>query len=241
VDVGVQVCAALEAVHRAGVVHRDVSPGNVLVRPDGRVVLTDFGIARVVGGSAITATGLVVGTPAYMSPEQVRGDPVDGRTDLYSAGCCLYAMLTGRPPFDEDGAVETAHRHLSEPPPPPSDLRPGIPGPLERVVLTALAKDPRDRYPDAGAMRRALLAGAAAPGPGGTGTRGPERSTVRLEVPAPRPTVGRADGVAEPDGAEEAAEPGQGWGRRRLGVVLIVLSVAVLLAVAALVLARLLD
>jgi serine/threonine-protein kinase len=222
VAVGEQVCAALEAVHRAGGVHRDVSPGNILVRPDGRVKLTDFGIARVATGSTITATGLVVGTPAYMSPEQVRGNPVDGRSDLYSAGCCLYAMLTGHPPFGEDGAVETAHRHLGESPPPPSAVRPDLPPPLEHVVLTALAKDPRHRHQDAGAMRRALLAcPVTSPGPPGTG------GTQRAE-PGPHP----------PDGAEQVEERLQGWGRRRLGVVLIVLSVAVLLAVAALVLVR---
>jgi eukaryotic-like serine/threonine-protein kinase len=229
VDLAGQVCAALDAAHRAGLVHRDVTPGNILVRPDGRVKLTDFGIARVVGGATTTAAGSVLGTPAYMSPEQVRGNRVDARSDLYSAGCCVYAMLTGRPPFDAEGAIETAFQHVSQPPPRPSAVQPGVPPALEQVVLTAMAKDPEDRYPDAEAMREAL----AAAGP---------RSTLRVGAPEAA-AAGRGRSAAagrelvgkDPD-APDPEEVDEGVTRRRIGVVLIVLAAAVLLAVAALLL-----
>jgi serine/threonine-protein kinase len=216
VDLGEQVGAALGAAHRAGVVHRDVTPGNVLVTTDGRVKLTDFGIARFAGAASSTAEGLVTGTPAYMSPEQVRGDPVDARSDLYSAGCCLYEMLTGRPPFAGDGPLDTARQRLRRPPPPPSAVRPGIPRAVERVVLTAMAPDPEDRYPDAEAMCRALAA-TREPDPGGPGLRAPD-----LREPDPD----------EPD----LDEPDEGATRRRIGAVLVVVSTAVLLALAALLL-----
>jgi serine/threonine-protein kinase len=226
VDLGVQVGAALGAAHRAGVVHRDVTPGNVLVTVDGRVKLTDFGIARVAGAASATAEGLVTGTPAYMSPEQVRGDPVDARSDLYSAGCCLYEMLTGRPPFTGDGPLDIARQRLRRPPPPPSAVRPGIPRALERVVLTAMALEPEDRYPDAEAMRRALAA-----------TREPDPGEPDREEPDLRQPDLREPDLDEPDLDEaDLDEPDEGATRRRIGAVLIVVSTAVLLALAALLL-----
>lgn len=154
--IGRAVCDALAAAHGARVVHRDVSPGNIILRPDGGVTLADFGIARRGAGAGRTRTGYIVGTPAYLAPEQARGHAVDGRADLYALGCCLFAALTGRPPFTRPDPLTVVLAQLREPPPRPSALRPGIPAGLDDVVLRALAKEPAHRFPDAGAMAAAL-------------------------------------------------------------------------------------
>jgi serine/threonine-protein kinase len=235
-DLGEQVCAALAAAHRAGVVHRDVTPGNVLVRRDGRVKLADFGIALVAGRTAVTAAGLVVGTPAYMSPEQVRGDPVDARSDLYSAGCCLFEVLTGRPPFEGDGPVDTAFQRLRQHPPRASAIRTGIPVQLEQVILTAMALDPADRYPDAHSMCRALVACHAPVHLPGTSGRPAVREPLRAAPSREeRDRIGRD--LSGPDLiGPDLSEPDEGATRRRIGAALIAVSTAVLLVVAVLLL-----
>ena len=146
-----QILSALRFAHRHGIVHRDIKPHNVLVDAEGRVKVTDFGIARA-GTSQMTETGSIVGTAQYLSPEQARGGEVDQRSDLYSLGVVLYELLTGKTPFEGDTPVEVAMKHLSNAPTPPSELRKDIPPELDMVVLRALAKDPNDRYQSADEM-----------------------------------------------------------------------------------------
>jgi eukaryotic-like serine/threonine-protein kinase len=150
-----QILSALRFAHKHGIVHRDIKPHNVLVDREGRVKVTDFGIARA-GTSQMTETGSIVGTAQYLSPEQARGGEVDQRSDLYSLGVVLYELLTGKTPFEGDTPVEIAMKHLSKTPQPPSDLRPDIPHELDLVILRALAKDPEDRYQSADAMEADL-------------------------------------------------------------------------------------
>ncbi|MEW1955024.1 protein kinase [Terrabacter sp. NPDC080008] len=156
VRVAEQVCAALSAAHRAGVVHRDIKPGNVMVRPDGTVKVTDFGIAQAKGLASLTETGTVMGTAAYVAPEQAQGRPSTPATDLYSLGVLLFQMLTGAVPFEGDTPVAVAMRHLDEPMPLPSSRVADLPAKLDEVVTRATAKKPADRYRDADAMADAL-------------------------------------------------------------------------------------
>jgi eukaryotic-like serine/threonine-protein kinase len=146
-----QILAAVGFAHKHGIVHRDIKPHNVLVGPEGRLKVTDFGIARS-GASQMTEVGSIIGTAQYLSPEQARGAPVDQTSDLYSVGIVLYELLTGQVPFTGDTPLEIAMKHLSEPPKPPSELRPDVPHDLDLVVLRALAKDPSDRYASAEEM-----------------------------------------------------------------------------------------
>lgn len=149
---------ALEYSHRAGVIHRDIKPGNIMVTGDGRIKVMDFGIARAVSDSSSTVaeTTAIIGTAAYFSPEQAKGEPVDARTDLYSTGVVLYEMLAGRQPFRGDTPVAVAYQHVSETPQAPSKLNPQVPRALDAVALRALAKDPFSRFPDAATFRTAL-------------------------------------------------------------------------------------
>ena len=152
------ILEALEYSHRAGVVHRDIKPGNVMVAGSGQVKVMDFGIARAVSDSSSTVaeTTAILGTAAYFSPEQAKGEPVDARADLYSAGVVLYELLTGRAPFRGESPVAVAYQHVSETPVPPSELVDTVPRSLDAVALRALAKDPFQRYQDAASFRAAL-------------------------------------------------------------------------------------
>src|SRR5437588_5098791 len=156
IDYTRQILSALEFAHRAGIVHRDIRPHNVIVAPDGRLKGTDFGIARS-GSSQMTEAGAIIGTAQYLSPEQAQGAPVHPSSDLYSVGVVLYEMLTGTVPFTGDTALEIAMKHLNATPEPPSEQkRPAelgeVPHELDLVVLRALAKDPADRYQTAREM-----------------------------------------------------------------------------------------
>src|ERR671925_861396 len=151
IDYARQILAAVGFAHRHGIVHRDIKPHNVVVDADGRLKVTDFGIARS-GASQMTEVGSIIGTAQYLSPEQARGAPVDQRSDVYSVGIVLYEMLTGKVPFTGDTPLEIAMKHLSEVPVPPSELRDDVPDDLDLVVLRALAKDPEDRYQSAEEM-----------------------------------------------------------------------------------------
>jgi beta-lactam-binding protein with PASTA domain/predicted Ser/Thr protein kinase len=151
VDYTRQILGALAFAHRHGIVHRDIKPHNVIVAPDGRLKVTDFGIARS-GSSQMTEAGSIIGTAQYLSPEQARGAPVDPSSDLYSVGIVLYEMLTGTVPFTGDTPLEIAMKHLSTVPEPPSEKRPEVPHDLDSIVLRALAKRPEERYLEAEEM-----------------------------------------------------------------------------------------
>ncbi|SDH56556.1 Stk1 family PASTA domain-containing Ser/Thr kinase [Agrococcus jejuensis] len=154
------ILTALDYSHRAGVVHRDMKPGNVMVTPGGQIKVMDFGIARAVSetSTSVAQTGMILGTAQYFSPEQARGEVVDARTDLYSTGVMLFEMLTGRPPFRGDTAVAVAYQHVSEQPVAPSTLREGISPAMDSVVLKALTKRKEERFQSAEEFRDALEA-----------------------------------------------------------------------------------
>jgi eukaryotic-like serine/threonine-protein kinase len=159
--IGKQVCRALEVAHEEGVIHRDVKPQNLLVDHSGFLKVMDFGIARlaehrVEPGQALTAAGVVVGTPQYMAPEQLFGEPVDGRADLYATGAVLFECVTGRPVFEAPSLVALLARHLDDAPPDPRQLNGDIPESLAGVILRALARKPHDRWPTASHFLHAL-------------------------------------------------------------------------------------
>ena len=182
IDYARQILAALRVAHRQGLVHRDIKPHNVVVDADGRLKVTDFGIARS-GASQMTEVGSIIGTAQYLSPEQARGSPVDQRSDVYSVGIVLYEMLTGTVPFTGDTPLEIAMKHLSEVPVPPSELRDDVPDDLDLVVLRALAKDPEDRYQPAWVRARGR-GGSPCPPRAGRGDRA-RYGTGVLSVPGP--------------------------------------------------------
>ena len=162
-EIVADVCSALEVAHDADIVHRDIKPANVMLTPAGEVKVMDFGIARAAAGSSqtMTQTANVLGTAAYLSPEQARGEHVDARSDLYSTGCLLYELLTGRPPFIGESPVAVAYQHVREDPVPPSQIDEGLDATLDAVVLKAMAKNPANRYQSAALMRADLLRAAA--------------------------------------------------------------------------------
>ncbi|PWH07599.1 Stk1 family PASTA domain-containing Ser/Thr kinase [Brachybacterium endophyticum] len=157
--------SALEYSHQQGIVHRDIKPGNVMITDDGDVKVMDFGIARAVAdATGMTQTQAVMGTAQYLSPEQARGQLVDARSDIYSAACVFYELVTGRPPFTGDSPVSIAYQHVRETPVPPSRFNPAIGPDVDRVILTGLAKDRETRYPSATAFGRdiaSVVAGRA--------------------------------------------------------------------------------
>jgi eukaryotic-like serine/threonine-protein kinase len=151
-----QICFGLAAAHDAGVIHRDLKPGNVLVGERSAVKIIDFGLAKATHAEGLTATGMLMGTPHYMAPEQIRGKVVDARADIYALGALAYHLVTGRPPFSGDNAIAVGFAHLSETPVPPRQLRADVPTAVDRVIVQALAKDPDQRPSGAQAFRQAL-------------------------------------------------------------------------------------
>ncbi len=191
VDLGVQVCAGLEHAHTTGLVHRDIKPGNLLLGESGTVKIADFGIARAAETTRLTQMGSVLGTAAYLSPEQALGEEVTAAADIYSFGCVLYECLTGRTPYVFETLTELAVKHRQEPITPVRERRPEIPEGLEAVVMRSLARNPEYRPPSAAALGQELAATApddvTRPLPKASGVRASE---VRTE-PLRRPTTAR--------------------------------------------------
>ncbi|MHB1354901.1 MAG: protein kinase domain-containing protein [Anaerolineae bacterium] len=167
-----EIANALDYAHRRGVFHRDIKPGNIILRPleagetnkDGlpfQPIVTDFGLAKLAEGGMLSMTGMAMGTPTYMSPEQCEGKTVDGRTDIYALGIVLYELVTGRVPFNVKTLTEAIHAHTQEPPPPPRSINPSIPSQVEEIILKALAKSVDQRYASASQMEQALRAASS--------------------------------------------------------------------------------
>ncbi|MFI2706763.1 serine/threonine-protein kinase, partial [Nocardioides sp. CER28] len=177
-DLLAQAGDALATAHAAGIVHRDVKPANLLVTPDRKLKITDFGIARALSSAAVTGTGAVMGTPQYLSPEQARGEVATPASDVYGLGVVAYECLAGRRPFEKETAVATALSHLNDPVPPLPDT---VPADLAAVVMRALAKKPAERFPDAAAFAAALR---GEPGPG----EAPTQVVAPMMAPPPDAT-----------------------------------------------------
>ncbi|HEY9327806.1 MAG TPA: serine/threonine-protein kinase, partial [Streptomyces sp.] len=196
-EVGLAILDVLRSAHREGILHRDVKPSNVLIAEDGRVVLTDFGIAQVEGDPSVTSTGMLVGAPSYISPERARGHKPGPPADLWSLGGLLYASVEGCPPYDKGSAIATLTAVMTEPLDPPKNA-----GPLEEVIYGLLARDPEQRLDDAGA--RALLNDVI---------DAPEQPEVPVPPPADATQVmALPKNVADapPRAAQKSAEPGEG-------------------------------
>ena len=155
-DIILQLLAGLIACHQAGVVHRDVKPANVVRAPDGTIKLTDFGIARVVTDETLTRSGTIVGTPNYMSPEQIKGEDVDQRSDLFSVAVLMYELLTGKKPFDGPDVTSIMYNITNVHPPSPRFYNAALPPQIEEIVFSAMAKDPAQRYNSAAEMSRVI-------------------------------------------------------------------------------------
>jgi serine/threonine protein kinase len=221
------VCSALAAAHARGLIHRDIKPGNVMLTPEGKVKVMDFGIARATTSETITQTAAVVGTAQYISPEQAQGQTVDYRSDLYSLGCCLYEMLTGTVPFTGATPVAIAYRHVREDPTPPRMLNADVPAPLEAICLKAMAKLPDNRYQTAAEFQSDLE----------RFRNGQPVQATPLLAAATTQAIPRGDGGADPTAmlggatAADYAEPYEE--ERRTSVGWIVVSVLALLLVGA--------
>ncbi|AWB90773.1 Stk1 family PASTA domain-containing Ser/Thr kinase [Aeromicrobium chenweiae] len=206
------VLSALDYSHRSGIIHRDIKPANVMLTPSGQVKVMDFGIARAIAdtSSAMTQTAAVIGTAQYLSPEQARGETVDARSDIYSTGCLLYELLTGRPPFVGDSPVSVAYQHVREEARPPSQLNPDVSEDIDRIVAKALAKRVEDRYQSAADMRKDIervLAGLPVDAPTAATAVVPGGTAVAPAAPVlPPPSNG-----TDPEDDEDEDRRGTWW------------------------------
>ncbi len=221
---------AVGYAHTHQIAHRDLKPGNVILELSGRPVLTDFGIAKIIGGDRLTATGVAVGTPAYMSPEQGQGESGDPRSDLYSLGIMLYECLTGQVPFDGDTSVAIMLKHISQPVPALRKIRPDLPLALEEVVNKALAKDPGQRYQTAAEMWAALAALLNGSEIRAVMASPQMRPTRRLSLPLQGADPDAVSRVLPP-AAPPARLPAPAWRRPRVLVLTGGLALLALLAV----------
>ncbi len=194
------VLSAIDYSHRNGIIHRDIKPANVMLTPSGQVKVMDFGIARAIAdtSSAMTQTAAVIGTAQYLSPEQARGETVDARSDIYSTGCLLYELLTGRPPFVGDSPVSVAYQHVREEARPPSQLNPDVSATIDNIVAKSLAKKVEDRYQSAADMRKDI-----------------DRAIAGLQVDAPATATVAAAGATQIAPAAPPLAPTTGGGSRR--------------------------
>ncbi|MDQ0372547.1 serine/threonine-protein kinase [Cellulomonas humilata] len=244
VEITSGVLSALEYSHHAGIVHRDIKPANVMLTPTGAVKVMDFGIARAMADSAatMTQTQAVIGTAQYLSPEQARGETVDARSDLYSTGCLLFELLTGRPPFTGDSPVAVAYQHVREAAPVPSTFASDVPDSLDRITLKALAKERDSRYSSAAEFRSdleaavrggavgapavgALAAAAliATPATEATQLMAPPVATTQTMPPATSPWAATGAAVATTEGIDDEDE-----GNRRPWLLPLLIAIAVL-------------
>ena len=214
-EIVADVCAALEYSHVAGIVHRDIKPGNVMLNPAGIVKVMDFGIARATSSQTVTQTAAVLGTAQYLSPEQARGEHVDARSDIYSTGCLLYELLTHTPPFSGDSPVAVAYQHVREDPELPSRRAPGLDPALDAVVLKAMAKNPGNRYQTAAEFRDDILRAAAGRPVAATPILAPHDDATTLLTPSLTSSMPR---VAEP---RERLGRGAAYGLLALAVILV--------------------
>ena len=187
------ICDAVDYAHRRGMIHRDIKPANLMLSMNDQAILMDFGIAKIVGGQRHTATGAVVGTAMYMSPEQIRGERADRRTDIYSLGVTLFEMISGRPPFQADSAMTLMMMHINDPVPDPKKVNPSVPDDLVAVINKALAKNPDERYQTAAEMAAALRKVSARLRSGFSAQMPVPDATIveqaPLPIPAPEATV----------------------------------------------------
>ena len=232
VHIAAEVADALHYAHRSGIVHRDVKPANILLCGDGRLKVADFGIAKAVEDSeaerpnpadALTGTGSIVGTAQYLSPEQVEGRPVDGRTDVYALGVVLYEMLCGRPPYSGETEMAVALKHLTSSPPAPRQVRAGVPRAVEDIVLRAMAKAPEGRYQSAAELQTALLSVDVAA----------DEATAVVASPAPPQAL--ADSDIPRRGTPPTVVPGE---RRWMVPAVAIVAVALTLGVVGVLFAR---
>jgi serine/threonine-protein kinase len=222
-EIGADICGALDFSHRAGIVHRDIKPANVMITTAGAVKVMDFGIARAAGDNAatVTQTANVIGTAQYLSPEQARGESVDARSDVYSTGCLLYELATGTPPFQGDSPVAVAYQHVRENPQPPSTRSPEVPPSLESVIMKSLAKNPVNRYQSAGEMRTDMERALANMPVAAEAVMTDEQRTMLIAAtPVPPVAVARAE--------EEAVGPDPA---RRTGLIWLAVILALLVVI----------